>query len=351
MSPATLHHDHPADLLTLRDWSDEDIRRTVATACVLKRSSAHYDRLLAGRAMAMLFEKPSLRTRVSFEIGMQRLGGTVTYLDHQTSRIGERESIRDIAQNLGRWVDVIVLRTFSHQTVTDMATWSEVPVVNALSDRYHPCQALADLQALTERLGPLAGRRIAYIGDGNNVCHSLMIGCAAMGASMTVITPPGFEPDPDITTHAVARARSHGASVTLSHDPGDVSRHDAVYTDTWVSMGDEEEYAARLLAFAGYQVNRALLDHAGPSSLFMHCLPAHRGDEVTDEVLDGPRAIVLDQAENRLYAQCAALLRLLVPALTLHDNQPPMKSRTAPHPVVLHPAVTERPVRARAVAG
>ena len=348
MFPAHGMSEQPGDLLTLRDWSDDDIRRTVATASALRRGYAPYDRLLADRAMAMLFEKPSLRTRVSFEVGMQRLGGTVTYLDHLASRIGERESVRDMAQNLARWVDVIVLRTFSHQTIADMAHWSDVPVVNALSDRYHPCQALADLQALSERLGPLAGRRVAYIGDGNNVCHSLLIGCAATGADVTVITPRGFEPDPDVVAHASARAAANGAEVVLSSDPGAVRDHDAIYTDTWVSMGDEDERSGRLLAFAGYQVNESLLNHAGDSAWFMHCLPAHRGEEVTDDVIDGPRSLVLDQAENRMHAQCAALLRLLVPALSLGDRGTAAE-RPVADIVTLHPAPAQRPIRA--VAG
>ncbi|MBX3374318.1 MAG: ornithine carbamoyltransferase [Phycisphaeraceae bacterium] len=332
----------PNDLLTLRDWSDAQIRTILEGGHVLRHGYAAADRVLAGRAMAMLFEKPSLRTRVSFEIGMQRLGGSVVFLDHRGERIGARESVEDYARNLERWVDVLVLRTFRHDTIERMAEIADIPVINALSESFHPCQALADALTLESRLGSLVGRRVAWIGDGNNVCHSLMIVLSALGCSTVVITPPSDAPDQAVVDHAAARAAANGATVTLSSDPALVAGCDAVYTDTWTSMGEESEHTARTARFSPYRVTEQLMGHAGDDALFMHCLPAHRGEEVTDEVIDGARSIVYDQAENRMHAQCAVLLALLAPAALRSLTAP----GTAASPDIV-PAITTRPVRAR----
>jgi ornithine carbamoyltransferase len=266
---------------------------------------------LVGRHIAVLFEKPSLRTRVTFDVGITALGGHAVYLSPDEVGIGHRETATDVGRNLSRWVDAIVFRTFGHDTLVELANAASVPVVNALSDHEHPCQALADLMTLRQHLGDLRGRSVAFVGDGNNVCHSLLLAGSLAGLHLRVATPRGYEPDPAVVQAATAAARRSGGSVRLETDPAAaVSGVDAVYTDAWTSMGAEAEADLRRLRFAGYRVDAALLAGA-PGALVMHCLPAHRGEEISDEALDGPSSVALDQAENRLYVQQALLVELL----------------------------------------
>ncbi|MGH7321981.1 MAG: ornithine carbamoyltransferase [Candidatus Rokuibacteriota bacterium] len=263
---------------------------------------------LAGRTLALIFEKPSLRTRVTFEVGMVQLGGAAVYLAAQDIGLGRRESTPDVARNLSRWVDGVVARTFLQSTVEELARHAGVPVINGLSDHEHPCQALADFFTLWERGFDLTQLRLAWVGDGNNVFHSLVLLAALLGTEVTAACPPGYEPAPAV----LETARTLGARVTVSPEvPDMVSGADVIYTDVWISMGQEAERQRRLESFSRYQLNERVLAFAKPSAVVMHCLPAHRGEEVTDAVLDGPRSIVLDQAENRLHLQKAVLLTLL----------------------------------------
>ena len=299
------------DLIADGDLTRRDLELIFQLTERVKASPGSFARALEGKQLAMIFEKPSLRTRVTFEVGMTSMGGFAVYLDHAKPRLGERESIKDVARNLERWVHGIVARTFSHTSVEELAEHASIPVINALTDAFHPCQALADLYTLGERVGRLKGLKLAFVGDGNNVCHSLMISGAKFGVSVNVATPPGFNPKSDIVDEAKAIGRKTGAKIHLFHDPVEaVAGAQAVYTDVWASMG--QEYAAHLRAqvFAPYRVTEELMEAAG-DALFMHCLPAHRGQEVTDAVIDSPRSIVYDQAENRLHVQKALLLLLL----------------------------------------
>lgn len=265
------------------------------------------------KSLAMIFEKPSLRTRVTFDLGMRQLGGLTVVLGPLEIGMGKRESVPDVARNLERWVDCIMARVFEHDKLTGLRDHSHVPVINALSDHEHPCQILADLYTIRQIKGKFAGLKLAWIGDGNNVLHSLMLGCALVGIDLVAACPIGYLPDPEVV--AQAKKLANGASkVEVNQDPnGSVQGADIVYTDTWTSMGQEAESAIRLKAFEGYQVNDALLDLAKPDVVFMHCLPAHRGEEVTDAVLDGPRSAVFQEAENRLHAQKAVLALLVGP--------------------------------------
>jgi ornithine carbamoyltransferase len=301
------------DLLSIADLGAEGIADVVDHAIVLKSQgrSVLATRPLVGKHAALLFDKPSLRTRVSFEVGVHRLGGTTTTMSAADVGLGSREPIADIARTLSRYVDVIVARIHSHEDLVGLAADADVPVINALSAWEHPCQALADLVTLKEHLGGLAGRTLAYVGDGNNVCHSLLLGGAAVGLHLTVATPPGFGPDASLVAEARLLAREHGGSIVVGTDPvAAVHGADAVYTDVWTSMGFEGEAAARERAFAPFRVTSALLAGA-PEAIVMHCLPAHRGHEIDAEVIDGPASVAFDQAENRLYAQQAVILRLL----------------------------------------
>ncbi|PLS79188.1 MAG: ornithine carbamoyltransferase [Chloroflexi bacterium] len=268
---------------------------------------------LRGYTLAAIFEKPSLRTRTTFEAGMTQLGGHSTYLGPNDIRLGARESVADIAQNLSRWVQIIMARTYAHSTITELAEWSAVPVINGLSDQEHPCQALADFQTLQERLGNLEGKKLAYVGDGNNVAHSLLLMGALLGLHVSVATPEGYEPHMEIIERAQQLAAAQHANIEATWDVQQaVQGADAVYTDVWASMGQEVEAEARRSIFAGYQVTPELMAATGkPETIFMHCLPAHRGEEVAAAVLDGPQSIVFDQAENRLHAQKALILWLL----------------------------------------
>jgi len=264
---------------------------------------------LEGRSVALIFEKPSLRTRVTFEVGIVQLGGRAVYLAGHEIGLGTRESVPDVARNLSRWVDGIAARVFAHATVETLARNASIPVINALSDFEHPCQAIADWFTLWERGLDPARTRLAWIGDGNNVCHSVMLVGALLGASIIVACPPGYEPDPRV----LAQARRLGGRVEVTEDAKRAATGaDVLYTDVWTSMGQEAEKVKRQEAFSRYQLNDTVLGFAKPSALVMHCLPAHRGEEITDEVLDGPRSIVLDQSENRLHAQKAVILDLLV---------------------------------------
>jgi ornithine carbamoyltransferase len=301
-----------ADILTGTEWNAGRVQELFQLSGDVKARPNQYATTLAGRFLALILEKPSLRTRVTFEVGMRSLGGTAIFLDQTVSRLGERESIPDVARNLSRWVHGIVARVFEQSELEQLAEYASVPVINALSDRFHPCQAYADFFTLRERYGTLRGLKLAYVGDGNNVCHSLITVAARVGARLRIATPAGYEPDAAILAEARQAARETRGSVETFHSPEEaVAGAQAVYTDVWASMGQEDEAAARAKIFAPFQVNDALMKQAAPDALFMHCLPAHRGGEVTDSVMDSPRSIVFDQAENRLHVQKAILLMLL----------------------------------------
>jgi ornithine carbamoyltransferase len=300
------------DLIAERDLTRRDLELIFQLSERVKASPGSFAQALRGKQLALIFEKPSLRTRVTFEVAMTSLGGYAIYLDHTKPRLGERESIKDVARNLERWVHGIVARTFAHSAVQELADHASIPVINALTDLLHPCQALADYFTLGEKLGRLKGLKLAFVGDGNNVCHSLLITGAKLGVSVNVATPPGFEPKAEMVEDAKALAKKSGAKVHLFKDPVEaVAGAQAVYTDVWASMG--QEYAAHLRSqvFAPYRVTEELMAAAGSGALFMHCLPAHRGQEVTDAVIDSAQSIVFDQAENRLHVQKALLLLLM----------------------------------------
>ncbi len=300
------------DLLTGTEWNAERVEELFRLATAVKAHPDRYKSALAGRTIAMIFEKPSLRTRVTFEVGVTSMGGTAVYLDHADTHLGDRESIPDVARCLSRWVQGIVARVFSQDALEVLAAHATVPVINALSDVYHPCQTLSDFFTLQEKFGTARGVKLAYVGDGNNVCHSLMVAGAQVGAHLRIATPAGYEPDAGIVAAAKKDAAATQGTIELFRAPAEaVSGAQAVYTDVWASMGQESETDARASIFAAYQVNAELMSHAAPDSVFLHCLPAHRGSEVTDEVMESPRSIVFDEAENRLHVQKAILLTLL----------------------------------------
>jgi len=279
----------------------------------VKRNPRRFVHKLAGRYLALLFEKPSLRTRMTFELAIRQLGGDSVFTEYNGQRIGDREPIQDVARNLERWVHGIVARVYLQTTIEELARWSAVPVINALSDRYHPCQALADFFTLRERFGVLRGLKLAFVGDGNNVAHSLLLCAARLGVDMTVCTPSAYQPEASIVATARELAAATGASIGLYSDPLEaVEGAHAVYTDVWASMGQEKESEQRRQVFAPYQVTEQILGAARPDAVFMHCLPAHRGEEITDAVMESPASIVFDQAENRLHAQKALLLTMLL---------------------------------------
>lgn len=300
------------DLCSIADLSPQEMAAIMELSHAVKNHPEDFRHALDAQQMVMFFEKASLRTRLTFETAMNTLGGNAIFVDQTQSPLGERESLADMARNLERWMDIIVLRTYSHETITEMAASSKVPVLNALSDFEHPCQAIADFFTLEERFGSAEGLRFVYVGDGNNVCHSLMLTAAQLGSHCVVATPKGFGPKLEIIHKAIEISESTGGSITLMQDPVKaVAGADAVYTDVCTSMGFEHEVTKRAPIFKPYQVNEALMDGAQPDAVFMHCLPAHRNAEVTDAVLDGPRSVVFDQAENRMHAQKAILLMLL----------------------------------------
>ncbi len=301
------------DFISLSKCSSQDVRAILDHASAIKANPAAHAGNLVGKNIILLFEKPSLRTRVAFEVGVSKLGGHAIYFDHSAQLIGERESVRDYAKNLERWVDAIVARTFSHETIVELAEHAQVPVVNALSKAEHPCQALADLMTMEEHLGSLQGKTLAYVGDGNNVCHALALGCAHMGVNLRIITPAGYDCGDCVVRHAqgVASENGLGAEIETSEDVGYVEGADAVYTDVWTSMGDTETTDDRRRAFEAYRIDEALMARAANGALFMHCLPAKRGVEVTDAVIDSKSSVVYDQAENRMHTQNALLSLLL----------------------------------------
>jgi ornithine carbamoyltransferase len=303
------------DLLSVADLSAAEVERVFETATVLKgeyRSTRrHTVPALPGRTLAMLFQKPSLRTRVTFESGMAQLGGHAIYLTHDVV-LGQRESVRDVARNLDRFVDGIVVRTGSHEVALELASQAEIPVINGLTLREHPCQALADVFTMRERFGRLKGVVVAFVGDGNNVYHSLALLGAALGMEVRLAHPAGYAPNERIVARAQALATSSGGRLTFGDDPVQAVRGAAiVYTDAWTSMGQEAETEERRDAFAGFRVDDALLDSAGPDALAMHCLPAHRGEEITSAVMDGPRSLIWEESENRLHVQKALLVEIL----------------------------------------
>ncbi len=300
------------DLVSIRDLAPEDIEAIFHLAGLMKARPVKFQKSLAGKQIVMFFEKPSLRTRLTFEAGMASMGGWTSFVDQTQGRLDAREKLSDIAHNVERWVDGIVLRTFAHSTVENMAEHACIPVINALSDLEHPCQALADYFTLQERFGDLKNICLAYVGDGNNVAHSLLLTCACLGSRMRIATPRGYEPDPQIVADAQDMARTTGAVIEILSDPhAAVDGVDAVYTDAWTSMGQEQEAEERDRIFPPYQVNEELVSGAAPHAVFMHCLPAHRGQEITDAVMDSVRSVVFDQAESRLHIQKAILLLLL----------------------------------------
>ncbi len=300
------------DLCSIGDLSSEETQAVLRLGHDVKRNPRAWRHALDAKQMVLMFEKASLRTRLSFEAGINTLGGNAIFFDQTNSLLGERESIADVARNVERWVDVIVLRTYAHDTITEMAAHARVPVVNALSDFEHPCQALADFMTLEEHFGTVKGLNFTYVGDGNNVCHSLMLAGAQLGANVTVATPRGYSPDIEIVTLARERAAANGCELRLTQDPmAGAESADAIYTDVCVSMGFEHESTKRAPIFRPFQVNDAMMAQAASHAVFMHCLPARRGAEVSDAVLDGPQSIVFDQAENRMHAQKALLLLLL----------------------------------------
>lgn len=300
------------DLCSISDLSVQELAAIMELAHAVKAHPEDFRHALDSRQMVLIFEKASLRTRLTFEAAINTLGGNALFVDQTASPLGERESLADVAHNVERWMSVIVLRTYAHDTVTEIADISRVPVINALSDYEHPCQAITDFMTLEERFGSAEGLRFAYVGDGNNVCHSLMLCGALLGAHVTVATPKGYGPKLDVVVKAMAIGEQTGASLQLTHDAMKaVARADAVYTDAWISMGQENETMRRTPIFKPFQVNEALMAAAAPHAVFMHCLPAHRGQEVTDAVMDGEQSVVFDEAENRLHAQKALLLMLL----------------------------------------
>jgi len=301
-------------LLSMQDLNSSEIKAILDEAEKLKEKlrKGESHELLKGKTLGMIFEKPSLRTRVTFETGMTQLGGHAIYLAPADIQLGERESVPDVVRNLSRWVDVVMARLFKHDIIVELARYSSVPVINGLTNLHHPCQTLSDLLTIREHKGKLNGLKIAWVGDGNNVCNSLLLGCTLVGMNISVACPRGYEPPADIVKQAWVNAKKSSTKVELTTDPKEaVDGADVIYTDVWVSMGQEKEARERMKAFKDYQVNAQLLKGAKPDSIVMHCLPARRGQEITDDVIDGPRSVVWDQAENRMHAQKALLVSLL----------------------------------------
>ena len=300
------------NLLCTSALTQRDIEAVFTTATALKVGRNEHTAVLRNKRLAMIFEKDSLRTRFTFDIGMQDLGGHCVFMDHRDARLGSRESVKDMARNLERWVDCIVARTFKHKVLDELAANASIPVINGLSDFVHPCQALADFMTLREKCGNVKGRTLTYVGDGNNTCHSLIHTAAKLGAHIRACSPDGYEPNARVVNEAMRVAQETGAEISILNDPeAAVDGADAIYTDVWASMGQEDEIEERNGVFAPYQVNSELMERAKPYAVFMHCLPAHRGWEVTADVMDGPQSIVYDIAENRLHVQ-KALLALLI---------------------------------------
>ena len=300
------------DFLSIADWSARDLLGLLELSKKMKKDPSSFYHALDGYSVAMIFEKQSLRTHVTFDVAIQQLGAHAIFLTQADISLGKRESIHDVAKNLERWVKGIVVRTFSHDGLRELAGYAKVPVVNALTDFEHPCQALGDFLTIQEKLGSFRGKRLAFVGDGNNVCHSLMLMAAKVGMDFVAVTPRGYLPDEDTMKAASKIAAENGSVVELSHIPKEgVHNADVVYTDVWASMGQESERDERASVFREFQVNAALMKHAKPFAIFMHCLPAHRGEEVTDEVMDSAQSVVFDEAENRLHTEKAIVYSLL----------------------------------------
>ncbi|MDO5378708.1 MAG: ornithine carbamoyltransferase [Clostridia bacterium] len=302
-------------LLTLQDWSEDEILQCLALGVKLKAMQKDRRRqiCLEGKTLAMIFAKSSTRTRVSFEVGATQLGATALFLSTADIQLGRGEPISDTAQVLSRMVDGIMIRTFKQSDLEALAKYGSIPIINGLTDEFHPCQVLADLMTIYEKKGTFRGLKLAFVGDGNNMAHSLMIGCSKLGIDVAVASPDGYKPNPTYTAWAVANAAGHGSKVTVCSDPLEAcAGADVLYTDVWASMGQEDEAAKRREAFGGvYQINAACLSVAKPDAIFLHCLPAHRGEEVTAEVIDGPHSVIFDEAENRLHAQKAVMALLM----------------------------------------
>ncbi len=300
------------DLISIKDLTSKEIKDLFDLTAKLKKNKAKFAKSLTGKTLALIFQKPSNRTRVSFEVGMYQLGGHSLCLAPQEINLGVRESIKDVARTLSRYIDGIVIRTFEHKNCLDMAQAASVPVINGLSDFSHPCQALADVFTIKEKLKELKGITLAYVGDGNNVCNSLLFAAAKTGMNINVATPKGYSPSDEVVKLSLAIASDTGSRIKITEDPvSAVSAAQVVYTDVWASMGQEDEINKRKAIFKDFQINSRLLANASPDVLVMHCLPAHRGEEITDEVMDSRNSIVFDQAENRLHIQKAILIKLL----------------------------------------
>jgi ornithine carbamoyltransferase len=302
------------NLISINDLSKEEVAQILETAEIMKlRHYSHEEQpLLKGKVLGMIFQKPSLRTRVSFEAGMIQLGGAAIYLGPEDIKLGQREATKDIAQVLSRYVDGIMARTFSHEIILELANYSSVPVINGLSDLLHPCQILGDLLTIKEKKGRLSNLKLAYLGDGNNVAHSLLFGAVKVGMDIVLATPSNYEPKSEIVEQAKKDAKKMGSKVEIIHNPLKAAEEaDIIYTDVWTSMGFEKERDTRKDVFRPYQINQDLVNRAKDDVIILHCLPAHRGEEITDEVIDGPHSVVIDQAENRLHAQKAILALLL----------------------------------------
>jgi len=300
------------DFLSIADWSSKELLRILDDSRIMKMYPANFSEALRGKSIAMIFEKPSLRTHVTFDVGIHELGAHAVYLTQADISLGKRESVYDTAKNLERWIDGVVVRTFAHKTCVDLAAAMDVPVVNALTDFEHPCQAVGDFLTIQEKLGEFEGKKLVFVGDGNNVCHSLMLLAAKVGMDFVASTPRGYAPKPRVVKIAAKAAKSSRSTVAVNHDPKEaVKQADVVYTDVWASMGQEAEKQQRADLFKEFQVNAKLMSYAKSKALFMHCLPAHRGEEVTDSVIDSANSVVFDEAENRLHTQKAILAALL----------------------------------------
>ena len=302
------------DLISIHDLEIGEVALILDVAAKLKRKQKKGEphEYLKGKSLAMLFSKASTRTRTSFEVGFYQLGGHPIYLSDKESQIGRGEPVKDTARVLSRFVDGIMIRTFSHESVIELAKYASIPVINGLTDLLHPCQALTDIFTIQEKMKVLKGRKMVYVGDGNNMAHSLMYACAKVGMNMVCACPKGYQPDPKVLAEAQEDASHAGCTITVEEDAMKaVKGADVLYTDTWASMGQEEEHDARKAIFAPYQINAELLAAARPEAIVMHCLPAYRGEEITDEVIEGPQSVVFDQAENRLHVQKAIMALLM----------------------------------------
>lgn len=300
------------DFISIHDLTLYEFNQILDMTEEIKKNPQRFQKKMKNKILAMIFEKPSLRTRMTFEVGMLDLGGEAIYLSPSDIQLGKRENVSDVGKNLERWVDGIMIRTFDHQNVIKLAQASRIPVINALTDLLHPCQAMADFFTLREKKGTLARLKLAFLGDGNNVCHSLMFAAAKAGSQMAMATPPGYEPDGDILRQAEEESKETGGRFQITNDPHQAAEDaDVIYTDVWASMGQEAEQEKRTQIFAPFQVNTEAMRLAKRDALFMHCLPAHRGEEVTDEVIDSAQSVVFDQAENRLHVQKIIMLLLL----------------------------------------